>query len=222
MGSGGSSDAILVRCVTMCQMCHHVSDVSPCCFDVTAGVTCHTALSIRLCPFLSSQMAMEASHDDGSSSKSDNIELAVDDGVVVDQTFIESLNIVVERVCAVCNHASSELNPLSTGPHRRCSKVPTWPWLKGALMSPSGKICRICPYVFVLGGFATEHAELMTLKAAMCDEKAYPTLRRYLRTHIQYAPIHMHLLLTHSPPTILSPTHLPLATHLCLLLSPSH
>ena len=102
---------------------------------------------------------------------------AQDDGASVNLEYIKDLMLVCTKICGLCNQKSDELNPLLQGPYRRSIKIPTWPWLHGTLYAPVGKCCRICPYVFVLGGFATSYPSTDAVKAAMKDEKEHPTLR---------------------------------------------
>ena len=74
---------------------------------------------------------------------------------------------LVIRTCKLCLHKSDEDNPLRSGPHMRTSDSPGWPWLYGTAQRPCGNICRLCYYVWELGGFKAVHKNITIYTQAM-------------------------------------------------------
>ena len=90
---------------------------------------------------------------------------AFDDGI--DESYIVDLTIVEKKWCKACHHSSDELNPLTRGKHARSAKWPCWPWWQGTCIRPTGLVCRLCTFTFVVGNFCLEFGSLDDLVPAM-------------------------------------------------------
>ena len=75
----------------------------------------------------------------------------------VGEQYVMGLTFVCVRKCRCCGRKSSLINPLTMGHFQRGFNNPTWPWLKGASLSPSGRMCRLCPMAMKFGGFLAEN-----------------------------------------------------------------
>ena len=67
------------------------------------------------------------------------------------------------------SQGSNELNPLLKGPYTRSRLWPTWPWAAGTYQRPRGRLCRICEYVFALGGFAEAYFNIDNIVARLTN-----------------------------------------------------
>ena len=85
------------------------------------------------------------------------------DSNFITEQWVKQLSFVKVRQCKLCHHSSNEINPLRRGPFKRSTRWPVWPWLQGTYALPRGAICRVCQYVFSLGGFQEQHGDTMTL-----------------------------------------------------------
>ena len=85
------------------------------------------------------------------------------DSNFITEQWVKQLSFVKVRQCKLCHHSSNEINPLRRGPFKRSTRWPVWPWLQGTYALPRGSICRVCQYVFSLGGFQEQHGDTMTL-----------------------------------------------------------
>ena len=73
---------------------------------------------------------------------------------------IGGVSLLIIRVCLMCAHSSNEENPIKRGPLTRWIG---WPWSHGTADAPSGKQCKVCAMVWLLGGFKEKYAKLKYL-----------------------------------------------------------
>jgi hypothetical protein len=104
---------------------------------------------------------------DGDEGEDESIAQIGNEIHMVDEAFILGLSFLVVLCCKLCGKKSSAINPLERGPYARSIASPCLPWMRGTYSMPKGSLCRICVFVFGMGGFGVKFANEEALSVAM-------------------------------------------------------